>query len=570
MKSVFGRLCGAVLVAGLVCLLGCSNDGGEEEETTYTVAQRAPSSVTATFDLNAEDISLADGARTGEVLFWREVNGTTDGGYYTYIYYNDSDWLYRTSLLEPTRNGYALTNWNTQADGSGIPFLIEAYGNYTKRYCLTKAEEDDEIMPSTLTLYAQWEKVDYTVAFDANGGEGEMTSAALAYEETLSLPTSTFTRQNYVFAGWNTAADGSGTACADGETIKNLTKTNGAVVTLYAQWKPLSTISVDFADAKTLSLDSSYDYYEIVVSGEYSDLNMQHLLYVIKNTTPQVYLDLSAVTGDWQLSTFFQGMTNLVSISLPDTVTSIGSKAFSGCTALRKITLGNNVTSIGSQAFYNCSALTSITIPDSVTSIGDSAFSGTGLESMVIPDSVTTIGNSIDGCSRLTSITIGAGVTNISLADFSDCTALKTIMISEDNETYKVNDNIVYTKDGTQIIFCPAGKTGAIEIPDSVTDIGSSAFSGCSKITSMTIGENVQTIGSDAFYNCTGITTIEIPASVTKIGSYAFSECTALKTAFFAVATGWRCYGDNLTLSDAEQNALYLTKRYDDWTWTRE
>ena len=105
-------------------------------------------------------------------------------------------------------------------------------------------------------------------------------------------------------------------------------------------------------------------------------------------------------------------VTNLV---VSDGVTSIGNYAFSGCSSLTSITIPDSVTSIGDSAFYVCSGLTSITIPDSVTSIGDSAFYVCrGLTSVTIPDSVTSIGNYVFyGCNSLTSVTIPDSVTSI-------------------------------------------------------------------------------------------------------------------------------------------------------------
>ena len=86
--------------------------------------------------------------------------------------------------------------------------------------------------------------------------------------------------------------------------------------------------------------------------------------------------------------------STLTSVTIPDSVTSIGGYVFASCSALTSVTIGNKVTSIGTQAFLNCSALTSVTIPDSVTSIGDLAFyQCTGLTSVTIEDAtkITTL-----------------------------------------------------------------------------------------------------------------------------------------------------------------------------------
>ena len=105
-------------------------------------------------------------------------------------------------------------------------------------------------------------------------------------------------------------------------------------------------------------------------------------------------------------STDIEACSNLTSIVIPDSVTSIGSLAFYNCTSLTSVTISDNVTSIGSSAFYNCTGLTDVTIPDSVTSIGDYAFeSCASLTGITIPDSVTSIGDeAFSDCDNLTDI----------------------------------------------------------------------------------------------------------------------------------------------------------------------
>ena len=122
----------------------------------------------------------------------------------------------------------------------------------------------------------------------------------------------------------------------------------------------------------------------------------------------------------------FYCCTSLTSITIPDSVTSIGDCAFSHCTSLTRITIPNSVTSIEYSAFSDCTSLTSIIIPDGVTSIGSYAFSDcTSLAGITIPKSVTSIGgNTFRGCTSLTSITITDSVTSIGNYAFYDCELL--------------------------------------------------------------------------------------------------------------------------------------------------
>ena len=217
----------------------------------------------------------------------------------------------------------------------------------------------------------------------------------------------------------------------------------------------------------------------------------------------------------------FYGSSNLnslLSITIPDSVTTIGYLAFSGCKGLSSITIPDSVTTIGSSSFYGCTGLTSITIPDSVTTIGSSAFGYcTSLTSITIPDSVATI-DGFSGCTGLTSITIPDSVTTIGYKAFYGCTGLTSITIPDSVATI-----------GDSAFASCTGLTSII-IPDSVISIGSSAFAGCTGLTSIIIPDSVTSIGSLAFGYCTSLTSITIPDSVTTIGYSAFNGCTNLET----------------------------------------
>ena len=124
------------------------------------------------------------------------------------------------------RTGYTWTGWNTASDGSGT-----SYSNAQSVNNLTTADG------GVVTLYAQWRANDYTVAFNANSGTGSMSDQAFKYDESKALSANAFGKIGYTFTGWNTAADGSGTAYSNSQVVSNLTSANGGKVTLYAQWK---------------------------------------------------------------------------------------------------------------------------------------------------------------------------------------------------------------------------------------------------------------------------------------------------------------------------------------------
>ena len=223
----------------------------------------------------------------------------------------------------------------------------------------------------------------------------------------------------------------------------------------------------------------------------------------------------------------FQYCYSLTSITIPNSITSIGNVAFSGCCSLTSIAIPHGVMSIAPNAFSDCSTLISVTIPSSVTSIGGNAFQYCyGLTSVTIPDSVTSIGNSaFSSCFPLTSITIPSSVTSIGSNAFQYCYNLTNVTISHG-----------VTSIGASA-FSGCRSLTSITIPDSVTSIGSNAFQHCHSLTSITILRGVTSIGGNAFHNCYSLTNVTIPDSVTSIGASAFLYCYGLGFIRFTATT---------------------------------
>ena len=308
----------------------------------------------------------------------------------------------------------------------------------------------------------------------------------------------------------------------------------GATTTFAQTWN----IGATTADNVTATISGSGTNLTLTISGTG---NMQN--YASSSDVPWL---------EWSIR------SNLKTLVIEDGVTSIGNEAFYFCTYLTgTLTIPNSVTYIGNSAFGYCSGLTgTLNIPDGVASIGYATFAGcSGLTgALIIPNSVTSIGSfafyecsgftgtltipnavtsigqmAFYGCSGFTgTLTIPASVTYIVSDAFTRCN-LTAIDVDVNSQHYSSQDGILYNITKTYLIQCPAGKTGTLTIPNSVTLIYNSAFYGCSGLTgTLTFPNSVTSIPSYAFYGCSGFTSLIIGNSVTSIGDGAFSECSGL------------------------------------------
>ena len=306
----------------------------------------------------------------------------------------------------------------------------------------------------------------------------------------------------------------------------------------------------------------------------------------------------------------FHYCSSLASIAIPNSVTSIGSVTFSGCSSLSLVTLtapsveafcngqGNNllrkagchasrkiaingeiitsitipnsVTSIGEHAFYDCSSLTLVTIPNSVTSIGEYAFEYCrSLTSITIPNSVTSIGDgAFSYCSSLTSVTIPNSVTSIGTKAFQYCSSLDTIHVEATTPPTFERNTFINTP--TSICYIPCGKKSVYEASAWAQYMGelveyipelTSGFCGenlyweyadtkltisgtgamydnivecfpwawlLESIRSIEMSEGITHIAAYAFYGCSALRELHLPASVLTIGEYAFGNTPRL------------------------------------------
>ena len=200
---------------------------------------------------------------------------------------------------------------------------------------------------------------------------------------------------------------------------------------------------------------------------------------------------------------------NIHSVTIPESVTSIGKYAFARCSSLTSLKLGENIKTIGDHAFYYCIKLESVTIPQSVTFMGDRAFTGCAqLNSLTINDAAISIGDwTFDECYKLTTLSLGEKIKTIGDYAFYDCRILNNVTIPQS-----------VTSIGDHAFGCCYGMD-SFTIKDATTSIGKYAFSDCQSLTTLSLGENITTIGDDAFRSCYKLETITLPAGLASFGN---------------------------------------------------
>ncbi len=316
--------------------------------------------------------------------------------------------------------------------------------------------------------------------------------------------------------------------------------------------------------------------------------NEYHNAYYLGNTNNPYFVLIQAKAIDitecgintktkFIASKAFSRCTYLSSVTIPDSVTSIGVSSFEYCPNLASLTIPNSVAEIGDSAFFFCTGLVSVTIPDSVTSIGDEAFRYCeNLTNVTIGNGVANIGSgAFQSCMNLNSITLGSNIrrigvdafevgtnniyneynnayyvgnsdnpymalvkvksTNITscnihsktkmiaLEVFSNCENLASIIVESGNTVYHVTQNcLIETATKTLVVGC---QTSVIPTDGSVTSIGEYAFYKCGRLKGIAIPDSVTSIGDFAFLSCTGLLSITLGNGLTSIGNWAFHSC---------------------------------------------
>ena len=244
----------------------------------------------------------------------------------------------------------------------------------------------------------------------------------------------------------------------------------------------------------------------------------------------------------------FADCEELINISIPNSVKTIGEAAFSGCTGLTSVNIPDNLMRIEPYTFYQCKSLTSVLIPNSVRMIYDHAFAGcTALTNVQLPNNLAIIDEyAFDGCVNLS----GALVAACGIRDYAfRGTGLQKVTLNENSSVGVGAFN--QCKSLTEVTF-----------PQFISLIGEGAFADCTSLTKVTMPEavmkesmqtladrtfyncvsladinlstkNLNFIGAEVFYNCDSLTSLTVPDNIARLGEKAFYDCDRLERVDF-------------------------------------
>lgn len=387
-----------------------------------------------------------------------------------------------------------------------LPDGLEYIGNYAFNYC---GNLENVNLPEQLKSIGEYALANcYKLAVPVVIPAGCQTIGSYAFSNDELLPSVTFSDLS-AGAALTTIDNGAFVSCKKLETITLPASLTVLGSSTFNNCTALKTFTFP-ANIKEVSSQVLYNCQELesVTLAEgttrigYSAFyNCSKLATINLDGQPLTRIDDSAF-----------GNTALTTVSLPNTVTQMGSGVFQYCSQLESANIPTAITVVPSSTFYECQKLTSVTLHDAITEIQSSAFAGCKLlPSLDLSSHITRIGSSaFSGCEALVIDELPASLTTIEEYAFQNTKAMTVTLTIPESVKY------LYSQ-----AFYGSGIIGVVmtKVPDTFY---SDVFANCENLASVTLPANLTTIPSGTFAGCVALKTIDLPASLTKISDYAF------------------------------------------------
>ena len=211
---------------------------------------------------------------------------------------------------------------------------------------------------------------------------------------------------------------------------------------------------------------------------------------------------------------------------------------------LTEVVLPSTVRFLGDFAFYFCMNLFSVTW----NQIEESALTEIGV-------------NVFTSCTNLKALSLPTGLTSIGESALAGCISLPAFTLDEACDSFAVVDGLIYNKEKTKLINCPAGKAGIVTLPATVKTIESNAFYNCTQVTDVIMPEGLDSLGLAVFVGCSSLKTIKIPESVRVIGFGGFTGCTNLESIDVAPNNATYSSLDGILIENGNRLMAYPNKK---------
>lgn len=479
---------------------------------------------------------------------------------------------------------YCITNYGVSSSGyqtqTGKTFDTVEFGE-------TVTEIPDELfyysfINNEIVLPSGLKKIGARAFSNINYSDG--TATLSQYKITLPGSIETMGENCFTYSGLRFLYSNATTPPASDSPISSFTvvvpENSGTSYRTEPNWK--SNVIIDPADeVLTINVRTAGSLYDRILAKDKQLENVVRLKLKgnlnetdwnkVREMTQMYELDLSELVLDTIPNGIFNGLNNLNTLLLPNTIKKISASAFSDCTHLTGIfhipssctMIGDNAfrktsiegldyegsLSIGKSAFSYCRLLNELEIKGEKTIVKESAFSSTGLRRITIGKGVE-LGESAFGFNyKLTELVIKDSVSAIGSESFQYCTTLRKIVfegrVNDIGENiFKLCDSLSEVHIANASLWCqlPFPESSAplhlgaklymngkplknVEFSDDVIGISSYSFYGCDSLASITFGKGLRNIQPYAFYGCKNLAEIHIPSSLISIGAYAFANC---------------------------------------------